>query len=77
MGYLEEMEQKLRTEYLEHGHVSNHADTADTWNKWQDSVVQFVRETVLASYRNGLKGARGVSSAPKSALAAGKLKPVQ
>ena len=76
MNYLQEVEQKLRGEYLEHGHVSNHASKADAWKKWQDSVIHFVREAVLTSYRNG-QGRTTGGSGQSSALAAGKLKPVQ
>lgn len=78
MNYLEEMEQKLRAEHLERGHVFNHTDTEDAWQWWQDSVIQFVREAVLQSYRNGLAASRsGKRGGDKSALAAGKLKPAK
>jgi hypothetical protein len=61
MNYLEEMEQKLRALLLD-GRT--------------DEVVQFVREQVLASYRNGQARKNG-GNGHNSALAAGKLKPVQ
>ena len=61
MNYLEEMEQKLRALLLD-GRT--------------DEIVQFVREQVLASYRNG-QGRKSGGTGHTGALAAGKLKPVQ
>ena len=65
MSYLEKLEAALRAQ-LESG-------------KDIEAVVDLVKKAVLQSYRNGLKGARGASqtSGRNSALAAGKLKPVQ
>ena len=78
MSYLDEVEARLRGDHLEQGHVLGYSDSADSWQEWQDHVIRFVREAVLASYRNGQavsKPARKGGQA--SALAAGKLKPVQ
>jgi hypothetical protein len=66
MSYLADFEQNLRAML-----VSEEVDL--------EAVVAFVKQTVLQSYRNGLKGARGASQASGrgSALAAGKLKPAK
>ena len=79
MNYLDEVGARLRSDYLEQGRVPSHGDNADAWHEWQDHIVRFVREAVLASYRNGKDAAtkpRPKGAAP-TALAAGKLKPVR
>ncbi|MDP2660238.1 MAG: hypothetical protein Q8R28_05875 [Dehalococcoidia bacterium] len=79
MSYLDEVEARLRSDHLEQSHVLGCSDSADSWQEWQDHVVRFVRDAVLASYRNGKDAAakpRPKSAAP-TALAAGKLKPVR
>lgn len=72
MGYLEEKEQKLR-EALQGGFTMK---TEKDWEPWTGLIVKLVRDMVLESYRNGQGRTRG-GSGQNSALAAGKLKPVQ
>ncbi len=79
MNYLQEFEQVLRSRLASAPQAKTEQETEQDWQRWSDSVVQFVRDAVLISYRNGQKSARGTrgSSGHGSALAAGKLKPVQ
>lgn len=75
MGYLQDFEKALRTQ-LEIAIVGEDGAAA---KQWLEITVEFVKKAVLESYRNGLKGARETrgGSGRGSALAAGKLKPVQ
>lgn len=79
MSYLDEVEARLRADHLEQSCVPSHGDSIESWHEWEDHIVRFVREAVLASYRNGKEAAAkpGRNGGPGSALAAGKLKPVR
>lgn len=76
MGYLQDFEAALRAQ-LEIAIVGENGPAA---KQWLEITVDFVKKAVLESYRNGLAGSRSPrqgSNGRNSALAAGKLKPVQ
>lgn len=74
MNYLQEKEQKLR-EALSAGFTMR---TEKDWEPWVNLIVKLVRDMVLESYRNGLAASKsGRNRGRSSAIAAGKLKPVE
>ncbi|PIR50294.1 hypothetical protein COU79_00210 [Candidatus Peregrinibacteria bacterium CG10_big_fil_rev_8_21_14_0_10_54_7] len=74
MNYLNEKEQQLR-DALKAGYTMR---TEKDWEPWVNLIVEMVREMVLESYRNGQTASKsGRTGGRSSAIAAGKLKPVQ
>jgi len=74
MGYLQDFEKALRAQ-LEIAIVGNEGVAA---KQWLEITVDFVKKAVLESYRNGLAASQsGRRGGGASAIAAGKLKPVE